>query len=205
MILVFAKTPVPGEVKTRLIADLGAEAATRLYCRLLHRTLDTACSDVGLPVQLQLLGASDHPDIAVLLQKYSLTVKPQRGGDLGERMYLAAEAALATEPMVILIGTDCPLISTEYLHAAIDALAAGSEAVLGPAEDGGYVLLGLRRNHMQLFTGIDWSTDRVMDQTMARIEQLGWSYHLLPMLWDVDRVEDVQRLQQLGIMLEQIP
>lgn len=195
MIVVFAKTPVPGSVKTRLIPDMGVEAATRLYLQLFRRTLKMVFSSALMPVRLQLLGEESHPEIRRLSSKYTLTIAPQQGDDLGERMYLAAEAVLAEGSMVILIGTDCPALTGTYLQQAVDALNDGNDVVLGPAEDGGYVLLGLRCNHADLFTGIDWGSSEVLEQTRSRLDRLGWSYRMLPTLWDIDRVEDVRRLK----------
>jgi rSAM/selenodomain-associated transferase 1 len=121
-----------------------------------------------------------------------VTLHRQPQGDLGARM-LAAVAAAPAAGGTLLLGTDCPLLSPELLHQAAAGLAT-HDAVVIPAEDGGYVLLGLRRPAPQLFAGVDWSTAQVMEQTRQRLRQLGWRWLELPALWDVDRPADVDRL-----------
>lgn len=189
-ILVFAKAPVPGEVKTRLIPALGAPAAAELHARLARRTIETALSAHVAPVELWCSPDDAHP----FFRSFALPRRIQHGRNLGTRMAHAFDVTLAESHFAILIGTDCPALSGEYLRAAAEHLAQGEDAVLGPAEDGGYVLIGLRRHDPRLFEDVRWGTAQVLDATRARLEERGFRWHELPCLWDVDRVEDLQRL-----------
>lgn len=192
-ILVFAKAPVAGAVKTRLVPALGPEGAARLHARLVRRTVAQVSACGIAPLELHVAPDGDHP----LFRSFAaagVTVVEQRGCDLGERMHAALAAALAAAEFAVLIGTDCPALDCAYLARACDALARGHPAVLGPAEDGGYVLIGLRRPAPTLFTGIDWGGPRVLAQTRRRLAELGWEAAELPTLWDLDRPADLQRL-----------
>jgi len=153
------------------------------------RTLQTARQS-GLPVQLWCESGLTHPFFRALERTHGCVLKAQRPGDLGQRMHAVFVAA---EQALLLVGSDCPGLDAPHLQQAAQRLLAGDEAVFTPAEDGGYVLVGLRRPQAELFTGIDWSTDRVMAQTRERLQRLGLRYSEMPMLWDVDRPEDWQR------------
>ncbi|MGB7542815.1 MAG: TIGR04282 family arsenosugar biosynthesis glycosyltransferase, partial [Burkholderiales bacterium] len=115
-------------------------------------------------------------------------------GDLGERMQRALAAALARSERAILVGSDIPALSAQYLRDADRSLAGGDDVVLGPAEDGGYVLIGLRRCDPELFREIPWGGPTVLAETRWRIARLGLRSRELPALWDVDRPEDLERL-----------
>jgi len=119
----------------------------------------------------------------------------QQGETLGDRMQGAARRALNEAERVLIIGSDCPGISAGYLRTAFIELE-GSDVVLGPAEDGGYQLLGVRRIDEALFRDVNWGSDRVLAQTRRRIEELGWSCTLLDPLRDVDRPEDLEWLRK---------
>jgi hypothetical protein len=192
-LIVFAKAPRPGEVKTRLIPVLGAAGAARLHERLVDRALATAAA-AGLGA-VELCGdpASD-PFLAARAAAHGAALAEQGPGDLGARMHRAFQRALTGAPAAILIGTDCPALTAEYLRDAGDALAAGLDAVLGPAADGGYVLIGLRRVHPSLFERIRWGGPDVLQDTRTRLGALGWRWRELGTLWDVDRPEDLERL-----------
>jgi uncharacterized protein len=177
-VLVFAREARPGRVKTRLIPLLGAEGAARLHARLVARTLATARAARLGPVELW--GS-----------------RRQRGADLGERMHHAFTVRLRRAARVILVGADCPVLRPRDLRRAARWLAGGAHAVFAPAEDGGYALIGLRRVSPALFAGVHWGGPGVMSQTRERLAALGWRWRELPELWDVDRPEDVARLQRL--------
>ncbi|HEX6736024.1 MAG TPA: TIGR04282 family arsenosugar biosynthesis glycosyltransferase [Azonexus sp.] len=186
-VAILAKAPRPGFAKTRLIPRLGAAGAAALQDWLLRRTVATAVAAQLGPVTLW--GAPDGADPAfAAVAGGSVTVHDQPAGDLGIRL-LAAVAAGPT----LLLGTDCPALTPAILRRAAGALAH-HDAVAIPAEDGGYVLLGLHRADPSLFTGIAWSTAQVMAQTRQRLQQLGWRWLELPALWDVDRPDDLGRL-----------
>jgi rSAM/selenodomain-associated transferase 1 len=193
-ILIFAKAPEPGFAKTRLIPALGAQGAADLYGRLLEFTVQQVVEADLCPIELWCAPDSRHPFFQQLAAHEALTLQVQQGEDLGDRMCHGAETALRTVKMVVLIGADCPLMSAAHLQQALDWLSTGEDAVLGPAEDGGYVLLGLKRNDPRLFSGISWGSGKVLDCTRARLKELGWGWQELPELWDLDRPADLKRL-----------
>jgi rSAM/selenodomain-associated transferase 1 len=182
-IVIFAKAPVPGRVKTRLIPALGAVGAAALAARMLERTIDEAVAS-GLEVEL-----CGEPDPETWYSGRPLQLSAQGDGDLGERLHRTAERVRAGGP-VLLIGADCPALDSHRLRGAAQALEH-HDAVLHPAEDGGYVLLGLRRFDATLFGGIAWSTDAVAGETLARIGALGWSVDVRATLADVDEPRDL--------------
>lgn len=193
-----ARVPEPGRVKTRLIPALGEEGASDLQRLLLERAL--ALPAQGFSERYLWLDESPDESLETLAEAFDWTVVGQPAGDLGERMRRIAALGLAESDAVVLIGNDCPALDGEYLAAACEALKA-QEAVLGPAEDGGYVLLGLRRVDPLLFEAMPWGSDRILALTCERLQRLGWAHRLLPVLWDVDRPEDLPRLSELGIRL----
>jgi len=195
-IIVFAKAPRPGEVKTRLIPALGPAGAARLHEQLVERALATATAAAIGPVELCCAPDTSDPVLAALARAHGAALTPQGPGDLGDRMHAAFKCALARVPAAIVIGCDCPALSPEHLREAGGALDAGYDAALAPAEDGGYVLIGLTRVTQRLFNGICWGESTVMAQTRGRLAALGWRWHELETLWDVDRPDDLVRLGQ---------
>nr|VFK78616.1 MAG: hypothetical protein BECKSD772D_GA0070982_10201 [Candidatus Kentron sp. SD] len=188
-ILVFAKAPIPGAAKTRLIPVLGTRRAAALQGALVHHTLNTATQS-GLEVELWCHPNHLHPWFSICATEFAIVLRDQEGADLGERMYHAAKTALTTAP-VILIGTDCPGLTASELREASKKLAKGYDAVLGPALDGGYYLLGLNRIHSSLFNDISWGSDRVFIQTRQRLRALGWRWWKPSVRRDVDRPTDL--------------
>ncbi|HLB15429.1 MAG TPA: TIGR04282 family arsenosugar biosynthesis glycosyltransferase [Burkholderiales bacterium] len=197
-IIVFAKAPRPGAVKTRLIPALGAAGAARLHERLVERTLATAAAAGVGPLELCVDPASD-PFLAARAAAYGATLTGQGPGDLGARMHRAFERALAGASAAILVGADCPALTLEYLREARDGLASGYDVVIGPAADGGYVLIGLRHVDSSLFERIRWGGPEVLEDTRTRFGALGWRWRELDTLWDIDRPEDLERLRN-GIL-----
>ncbi|GMV59079.1 MAG: hypothetical protein AMXMBFR72_21790 [Betaproteobacteria bacterium] len=198
-IAVFAKAPVPGEAKTRLIPRLGAEGAARLQERLIESALAKSVALAGARVTLWVAGDAQHPFIAACAQRVGIRVRIQQGRDLGTRMLQAFATTLAPGrgARCLLIGTDCPALTTADLAAAAEALAA-HDAVVQPAEDGGYVLIGLRAPHAQLFEGIEWGGSTVMQATRARMARLGLRWCECPPLPDLDTPEDYERALAAG-------
>jgi rSAM/selenodomain-associated transferase 1 len=194
--VVFARAPVPGAAKTRLVPALGEVGAARLHERLVRRTLDTTCA--AFPGRVELCCAPDaaHPFFAACAAENGAALTEQGAGDLGTRMHRALARALCDADAAVLVGTDCPALAPEHLRDAAAALAAGADVVLGPASDGGYVLVGARRVDAALFEGIRWGTDAVLGETRERIRALGWRHVELGTLWDVDRPDDLQRLRR---------
>jgi len=192
-ILVFCKPPIPGQAKTRLIPALGAEGAADLHAELARATVARAVYSRLAPVELWASTAPEHPFFQRLCADHACVLQTQCGDDLGARMAQALETTLADTDFAVLIGTDCPALDEHYLAEACAALANGADAVLGPAEDGGYVLIGLRRCDPALFAGVAWGTSAVLAQTRRRFAALAWSVHELATLWDIDRPEDLER------------
>ncbi|HTO47287.1 MAG TPA: TIGR04282 family arsenosugar biosynthesis glycosyltransferase [Burkholderiales bacterium] len=195
-VLVFAKAPVHGAVKTRLIPVLGAAGAAALHERFVDRALATAAAAATGPVELCCAPDAPHPALAALARAHGATLAKQGPGDLGDRMHAAFRRALAGAPAAIVIGCDCPALTPEHLCDAATALVSGHDAVIAPAEDGGYVLIGLRRAERSLFDGIGWGGTTVLEETRTRLAALGWRWRELETLWDVDRPEDVVRLRR---------
>jgi rSAM/selenodomain-associated transferase 1 len=192
-VIVFAKAPLAGFAKTRLIAALGAEGAAMLAERLMYATLERALeADIG-PVELCVTPDRTHPAFALAAQRGSTTLSDQGEGDLGARMARAFERVLSTHDKALLIGTDAPRLDAAYLRSAATALS-GADAVFGPAADGGYVLVGLRRTAPELFTGMRWSHDQVMVQTRERLAALRLRHVEQPVLHDIDEPADLCHL-----------
>ncbi|MBK1722394.1 flagellar biosynthesis protein FlgB [Thiocystis violacea] len=191
--LIFARAPVPGQVKTRLIPALGAAGAAALHLRLMTDLIDRLSTAALTPVELWVTPNLSHPRFADLAHRYALSLHQQHAGDLGQRLASGARAALTRADAVVLIGTDCPGLSAEYLGQAIEQLRR-RDAVLGPALDGGYVLLGLRRLSHRLFEGIPWGGAEVAELTRQRLRELNWSWSELSPLADIDRPEDLAHL-----------
>jgi uncharacterized protein len=185
MIIVFAKAPVPGEAKTRLIPRLGAWHAAQLQLRLTLHALRVARAANCGPVQLHL--ARRHSRFR--------RARLQRGADLGARM----QHAFCRARRAILIGTDCPVLTARDLRRAARWLCGGYDAVLAPAEDGGYALIGLRKPIPDLFQGIDWGSERVYAQTVKKLA--GYRWRALRRVWDLDRPQDLERLRSLRFPL----
>lgn len=196
-IVIFAKAPVAGRVKTRLIPALGAEGAAELAREMLERTVEEALA-TGLAVEL-----CGEPDAADWHEpRPGLALTGQGEGELGERLARAAQRVLAKE-RILLIGADCPEIDRSRLRRAAEGLET-CDAVIHPARDGGYVLLGLRRFDRSFFDDIDWSTEKVAAQTIARVEALGGSLHVGETLRDVDEPEDLRHASSFQRRLESI-
>ncbi|MDX1595207.1 MAG: TIGR04282 family arsenosugar biosynthesis glycosyltransferase, partial [Gammaproteobacteria bacterium] len=197
-LLVFARAPVAGAVKTRLQPALGAAGAAALHRRLLERTVATACAAGVAPVELWCAPDRSHPAFAELAGRGDVTLRNQPSGDLGRRMHDALHDVLDGAGRAVLVGCDCPALTGDDLRAAFAALDA-HDVVLGPAEDGGYVLVGARRVARPLFDGVEWGGPRVLRQTRARLVALGWRWHELRTFWDVDRPADLPRLREVGL------
>lgn len=191
-VAILARAPIPGQCKTRLIPALGAAGAARLQRWLLQRTVAMALvADIG-PVSLWCAGDPRHPDFIQCRAYGAVSVRHQPQGDLGRRMLTAVHES-ATSAGVLVIGTDCPALTPGYLREAAAHLQQ-HDAVLAPAEDGGYVLIGLRAPIASVFEDIVWSSERVMAQTRERLQASECTWEELATLWDVDRPEDLPRL-----------
>lgn len=196
-LLVFAKAPVPGRVKTRLIPSISSADAAFLHTRLIHRTLRLAQQFAKCQVQLWCSPTPDHPVFQACACEYGVALYTQSGNSLGQRMSCAMDEAISNSSYAVLIGCDCPVLTQDDLDSTIRALRQGYDSVLGPAEDGGYVLIGLRQLVPEIFAGIEWGKSSVLGETRSRIAQLGLSCFELPIRWDLDRPSDLERFRNL--------
>jgi rSAM/selenodomain-associated transferase 2/rSAM/selenodomain-associated transferase 1 len=194
-VAVLAKAPIPGLAKTRLIPLLGAARAARAQRGFSLRTLATARAACTGSVVLWCAPDTSHHFFKALQLRHGVQCVAQPTGHLGQRMQAAVEAHFAhnRQMPLLIVGTDCPALSPVHLQQAADALQQ-HDAVLIPAEDGGYVLLGMRRPVPEVFVGVDWSTPLVLAQTRERLRQANASWYELPALWDVDEPADWKRL-----------
>ena len=198
LVVVFAKAPQLGRVKTRLAASVGDQQALHWHRRLLERALVTALSARCGPVELH--GApANHTMLRALATKHGVRLRRQAEGDIGRRMHEAFRRGLRHHRRMILIGSDCPVLTAADLRRA-SRLLRGCDAVIAPAEDGGYPLIGLTRNSVALFAGVDWSTSKVVSQTRTRLAKLGWRWRELRTVWDIDRPEDLRRAKAERVM-----
>ena len=188
-IVIFAKAPVAGKVKTRLIAVLGEEGAARLAQRMLADTVEQA-KKAGLSTPQ--LCATPHPDDPSWEEHLpsGLWLTDQGPGDLGQRLAAATRRLIDDGEHILLIGTDCPALDANCLREAAAQLTT-HDAVMHPATDGGYVLFGLVRTHPSLFENIAWSTNSVAETTISRIQALGWSLFVGETLSDIDEPADL--------------
>ena len=183
-------------MKTRLIPLLGAERAARLHERLMVRALETLIkADVG-PVEICCAPDTSHAFFADCQRRFGVALTGQCEGDLGERMRKAFDVALLRAPCAFIVGADCPSMTVDDVRDAATQLVR-HDAVLIPADDGGYVLIGARGTHPNMFDDIDWGTSIVLAAQRARFNALGWRWHEGANRWDVDRPEDLARLIEL--------
>lgn len=187
-IITFIKNPELGKAKTRLASTLGKEKALQIYLALLGHTREVVSSITAR----RLLFYSSFIDTgdewpATLFDKHL-----QINGGLGDKMAAAFKQAFQQAGPVLIVGSDCAQLSSDILNEAIKQLRE-NDMVIGPAEDGGYYLLGMNQFQADLFKGINWSTAQVLSQTIAKIEKIEASYHLLPTLSDIDYEEDWEK------------
>jgi len=197
-LILFARFPVAGKVKTRLIPALGAEGAAALHRRLVLRTLRTAhalCQSQNVELEIRFAG-----DNANEMQHWlgdGWLCRPQCEGDLGQRMAGAfADSSREGSPATVIIGSDCPSLTPEVLSSAFDSLKT-NPVVFGPATDGGYYLVGLTRFVPEIFQGVAWGTETVLAQSLEKLVRLGIKPALLQPLDDLDRPEDVAAWKRL--------
>jgi rSAM/selenodomain-associated transferase 2/rSAM/selenodomain-associated transferase 1 len=203
-VAIFAKAPIPGLAKTRLIPSLGATQtigalrAARLQREFMGHSVHTAMQSGLGQVTMWCAPDVSHRRFRGIARHTQITCLAQPEGDLGHRMQTCVQQHFAQKDALplLIIGTDCPVLSPGHLQAAARALLS-HDACLIPAEDGGYVLIGMKRLLPEVFERIDWSTARVMTQTRERLQEAGVSWHELPALWDVDEAADWRRMQQL--------
>ena len=197
IVQIFAKPPVAGKVKTRLIADLGKTTATDIYRYCLHYTLNLVRQS-GLEYQLWLSEDSTDPVFD------GVDYRLQQGSDLGLRMLQAIGSQLQQQggdtAKVILIGSDCLDITIDHLRQAIEALNH-SDIVLQPALDGGYALIACRKIDARLFSDVIWGCDRVFEQTLKNAKDLDYRVTILETVRDIDTLQDVNHYAELKSLI----
>lgn len=193
---IFARAPEHGKVKTRLARALGADVALHAHRVLVERCLRQLAGIDDMQVQLWVAGERDNPGVAAWAADWKLPVYWQQGASLGARMAHAIETMLAVAPLAIVVGSDVPGLDAAYVASAVAALK-DHDAVLGPADDGGYVLIGARRPVPELFVDVPWGSANVTKATLEHAGQSGLQVALLEELWDVDTQADWQRFCSL--------
>lgn len=194
--LQFAKWPEAGRVKTRLMPELGAVGALEAHVRLTLAVLDNLCA-TGYPVEFWWdRPVDDRPGEAASiieeLDAAGLMQGVQEGSTLGQRMYRALSLSLQDYDRALVVGSDCPSVDPDYARNAV-ALLKDYDVVLGPSDDGGYVLIGASRVAEGMLDDIAWGSPEVLAQTCKRLKASGLSYCLLEPRWDVDEPEDWAR------------
>ena len=195
-LVIMAKAPLTGFAKTRLIPALGEKGAALLAERLLRHTVE-ACLNTQYFSYIEICATPDRHHTVFksisALHGSRISFHEQIEGDLGQRMHHTYERLLQTHSDVVLIGTDAPALTAKTLDQATQVLKQ-NDAVLVPANDGGYALIGLRRLLPTLFTDVAWSTDAVMHTTRTRLRQAGLSWHEFDSVFDIDEPDDLKHL-----------
>ncbi len=199
VLMIFCKAPIAGKVKTRLTTKFTAEQALQLHIELTHKTIKLAMLNNLCPIQVWYTPSIDSSFFTELAQTYPIALYQQKGEDLGARMNNAFCLALKSHKRAMLIGCDCPSLTGQDLEEALIALSQKGCCVLGPAEDGGYVLIGLNQQHPELFDNMPWGTERVLEITCIRIKQNNLYYHALNQQWDIDTPRDLSRYLALNM------
>ncbi len=193
VILLYAKAPIEGKVNTRLITDIGVQAATKLQHDLIHHRLSMLTEANLCDVRLMCAPSQQDDNFLQCKKLYPITLSDQTGEDLGERMFNGVTAALQQYKYCIIIGTDAPVLDAARIKQVIETLHRNTDVVIVPAEDGGYVLIAMRQAYRFLFQEISWGSADVMQQTRTRLDENNVSFEELACCWDVDNLEDYQR------------
>jgi rSAM/selenodomain-associated transferase 1 len=202
-IAIFAKAPIAGFAKSRLVPCLGADGAAELQRQFIWRTVRTAIGSAVGPVSLWCAPDVNHELFTSLEAAYRVTLHNQPVADLGRRMLSAFELITRMHPLLV-VGTDCPALTCSHLIECADALHHGADAVFLPTEDGGYALIGLNKPEQSLFENIPWSTSSVMVETRLRARRAGLAISEPAILWDVDTPSDYARALAAGLIGERV-
>ncbi|MCG8673371.1 MAG: TIGR04282 family arsenosugar biosynthesis glycosyltransferase [Pseudomonadales bacterium] len=189
LLQVFLKSPEPGKVKTRLIPDLGVEEATRIHRALVNHVLDVANKAQVDSIECWVAGDIDHADIRKLAEHF--VVCPQQGADLGEKMLHALNHGLKCYDQAAIVGGDAYSLTPDYIDQAFQRLEQ-NQVVLGPAEDGGYILIAAKQTHDSMFNDIRWGVSSVLQAQLERLHACELSYDLLETRWDIDDIKDIK-------------
>lgn len=184
-LIIMAKPPILGKVKTRLAQGIGDENALEVYKNLLRHTIEIARNSTLKPAVFATEESGYFNESG--FEQY---LQPE--GDLGNKMDLACRQMLNSAEKVVIIGTDCPDISHQHIDRA-NKLLDSNDVVFGPCEDGGYYLLGLKKSHKELFENLPWSTESLLELTLDRCQEAGIKTALLEELSDVDTIHDLKK------------
>lgn len=195
-LIVFARAPVPGRVKTRLARRIGRRAAASVYRELLAATVKNLC-DIAADMEIWVT-PHRHVWMDGLAHGVGARIRVQPPGDLGERMERALGDALTAGRRPVLVGGDCALLPASEVAAAFAALEHGSDVVCAPADDGGYTLVGVRRRLPELFRRMPWGSARVMGETRRRARRGGIDLAELALSHDIDDATDWRRWRRFG-------
>ncbi len=181
-------------VKSRLSADLGAECAANIYKKVLEKVIQNICICIReFEVFLYCCPDINYSLFNYYKENYNLSLHNQIGNDLGTRMYNAMSYHLSiTDAHVVLIGSDCLEINSDYINNTFGALESGNDLVLGPTLDGGYALIGANKIDVSIFSDISWGTSSVLRQTKRKINTLEWKFTCMPSIRDIDTLADYQ-------------
>jgi uncharacterized protein len=196
LLIIFAKAPVAGEVNTRLIPDIGVDAATALQQELIERCMQLYGKSERFDVQLWCAPDVEHEVFQRCARENNISLHLQQGHDLGVRMSHAFSVALKNYDRVALIGTDAPALNADTVAHALDILET-HELVIVPAEDGGYVLIAMRDHFDKVFLSVPWGGSQVLRRTRGNIVAQALRYKELETCWDIDRLEDYQRYRDM--------
>lgn len=192
VILIYAKAPEAGRVNTRLIPAIGVAAATQLQEDLLFNRLESISQSELCEMILVCAPDTSHICFKDCESRYGVSLLRQDGNNLGQRLSNGIKQVLPLKKNVIVVGTDAPALDGVRMEEAIIALSS-HDVVMVPAEDGGYVLIGMSAHYPELFEEIEWGSDKVMAQTEAKISSQNLELCRLPTSWDIDREEDYKR------------
>jgi len=198
-IIVFAKAPEAGKVKTRLTTQLSPAEAAKLHERLALHTLEMVSQAAIANVELWCAPDNSHPFFQYCRETYPLTLHEQVGDDLGQRMHHAFTSALTRSDRCLIIGTDCPQLTPQHLSATLGWLDREHDCVITPAADGGYVMLGLSKVEAELFRDIRWGSEHVLNETIARLKTLQWQWQQQTALHDIDHPSDLPLLNGINL------
>lgn len=198
-IAIFAKAPIEGFAKTRLIPRLGAKEAADLQRRLIRHTVETVLAAKIGPLSIWCTPDCAHKTFVSLAATGLVVLHAQSGNDLGARMLNAFEVLTTRHPIMI-VGTDCPVLEPAHLLDCANSLRDGADAVFLPTEDGGYALVGAAKPWPRLFLNMPWGSDRVMRETRLRAQQLGLRIAEPAQLWDIDTPADYDRALVCGLV-----
>ncbi|HED15784.1 MAG TPA: glycosyltransferase [Gammaproteobacteria bacterium] len=200
-LIMMARAPVAGQVKTRLAKTIGNRRAASIHRNMVRTQIRQLLAARICPIELHVCPQVRHPFFIAMRRGGVVRVEQQFGNNLGSRMLHAIRSGLQRAEAVILIGADVPGISVEQIRQVCEQLSSRDELIIMPANDGGYGLLAMCRTDAGLFRGVHWGSRRVCKQTVRRARQLGISYRLSGVCYDIDYQRDLDRLPELGIRL----